>query len=267
MVFPAPAGFRAELGQKVIYFNPKDRCSARYNPLLMVRKGDNEVADMQRLILTLFGRAPKDFWEKGGGRMLLAIGLHILHGEPNSEKSLAGMAPVSGPGRRGPGTDHGREAHPLAARIAQGFFPGGVGGKDADRVKGMRSGLYFTARDFLAFYDDPVAAEITSGLCRFRAGRSCPARRPDQRFTLSRRRTTRTRAAPLMNLIIGQILGELVSTAWTAPPPATGRSTTPFCSWTNCRLGPDGRADRQDAADAGLWSDGHDVHPVHLAAR
>jgi type IV secretion system protein VirD4 len=80
--FPGTSGFRARLGHKVIYFNPKDRRSARYNPLLMVRKGDHEVADMQRLILTLMGRAPKDFWEKGGGRMMLAIGLHILRWTP-----------------------------------------------------------------------------------------------------------------------------------------------------------------------------------------
>jgi type IV secretion system protein VirD4 len=176
----------------------------------MVRKGDNEVSDMQRLILTLLGRAPKDFWEKGGGRMLLAIGLHILYGEPNAEKSLAGMARFLDRGDEGLEHIMTAEAHPLAARIAQGFFPGGAGGKDSDKVKGMRSGLYFTARDFLSFYDDPVAAEITSGLCQFEPSDLTKNDMPTALYLVPPP-DDQIRAAPLMALIIGQILGELVS--------------------------------------------------------
>ncbi|MGF7213060.1 type IV secretion system protein VirD4 [Skermanella aerolata] len=208
--FPGTSGLRAKLGHKIVYFNPKDRRSARYNPLLMVRRGDNEVADMQRLILTLMGRAPTDFWEKGGGRMMLAIGLHILYGEPNAEKSLAGMGRFLDRGDEGLEHIMAVKAHPLAARIAQGFFPGGAGGKDSDKVKGMRSGLYFTARDFLSFYDDPVAAEITSGLCQFEPADLAKNDVPTALYLVPPA-DDQTRAAPLMALIIGQILGELVS--------------------------------------------------------
>ena len=207
--FPGTSGYRAKLG-RVVYFNPKDRRSARYNPLLMVRRGDNEVADMQRLILTLMGRAPKDFWEKGGGRMMLAIGLHILHGEANSQKNLAGMGRFLDRGDEGLERIMTVEAHPLAARIAKGFFPGGAGGKDSDKVKGMRSGLYFTARDFLSFYDDPIAAEITSGLCQFEPADLARHDTPTTLYLVPPA-DDQTRAAPLMALIVGQILGELVS--------------------------------------------------------
>lgn len=208
--FVGTAGFRRTLGHKVIYFNPKDRRSARYNPLLMVRKGDHEISDMQRLIITLFGHAPKDFWEKGGGRMLLAIGLHVLYGEPDGEKSLAGMARFLDRGDEGLERIMNAKAHPLAARIAKGFFPGGVGSKDDSKVKGMRSGLYFTARDFLAFYDDPIAETVTSGLCHFEPADMVRHEKPTALYLVPPP-DDQERAAPLLNLIIGQILGDLVS--------------------------------------------------------
>jgi type IV secretion system protein VirD4 len=202
--FPGTSGYRATLG-RVVYFNPKDRRSARYNPLLMVRKGDNEIADMQRLILTLFGRAPKDFWEKGGGRMLLAIGLHVLYAEPNEEKNLAGIGRFLDRGDEGLETIIATDAHPTAARIAKSFFPA-----DSDKIKGIRAGLYFTARDFLSFYDDPVAAEITSGLCQFEPSDLVKHDTPTSIYLVPPA-DDQVRAAPLNAVIIGQILGDLIS--------------------------------------------------------
>lgn len=209
--FVGTAGFRAKLlGQRVIYFNPKDRKSARYNPLMMIRRGDNEVADMQRLILILFGRAPKDFWEKGGGRMLLAIGLHVLYGEPDSEKSLTGMSRLLDRGDEGLERIISASAHPLAVRAARGFFPGGVGSRDSDRTRGMRAGLNFTARDFLSFYDDPVTEFVTSGLCDFEPA-DLVRHDNGTSLYLVPPPDDQDRAAPLLNLIVSQILADLVS--------------------------------------------------------
>lgn len=207
--FPGVSGYRAKLG-RVVYFNPKDPRSARYNPLLMVRKGPNEVSDMQRLILTLMGRAPKDFWEKGGGNILQAIGLHLLYGEPNSEKSLSGMSRFLDRGDEGLETIIATNAHPLAVRKAQGLFPSGGSGKDADKTKAMRAGLYFTAREFLSIFDDPIVEEVTSGLCQFEPADLARHDTPTSLFLVPPA-DDQIRAAPLMALIIGQILGELVS--------------------------------------------------------
>src|SRR3546814_12544141 len=42
------AGWRAQFSHCLL-FNPTDPCSARYNPLLEVRKGSHEVRDVQNI--------------------------------------------------------------------------------------------------------------------------------------------------------------------------------------------------------------------------
>lgn len=165
--FPGTAGFRAALGHRIIYFNPTDPRSAHYNPLLGIRKGNTEIRDLQSLVLILLGKAPKDFWERGGGRMVVAIGLHLLYGEPDSEKSLAGLGRFLDRGDAGLERIISATAHPFSVRTAMSFFPGGQGDDDGDKTKGMRAGLYMTARNFLVPFDDPIVEAVTSGLSHF----------------------------------------------------------------------------------------------------
>lgn len=207
--FPGTAGFRKALGHRVVYFNPTDPRSARYNPLLGVRKGDTEIRDLQSLIIILMGRAPKDFWERGGGRMVLAIGLHLLYCEPNSEKSLSGMGRFIDRGDEGLERIITASAHPVAVQIAKSFFPGGLGTKDGDKIKGMRAGLYFTARNFLNPFDDPVVEAVTSGLSQFEPADLVRHSSPTDLY-LVMPAGDQEQDSTIMGLIISQILRDLM---------------------------------------------------------
>ena len=87
------SGWRSKLGP-CIRFDPTDRTSPRYNPLLEVRKGDFEVRDVQNIADILVdpeGSAERrDHWDKTGYALLVAVILHVLYAE--DDKSLAGCA-------------------------------------------------------------------------------------------------------------------------------------------------------------------------------
>lgn len=207
--FPGTAGFRAALGHRVVYFNPTDPRSARYNPLLGIRKGRHEIRDLQSLIVILFGGAPRDFWEKGGSRLLMAIGLHILYAEPNSEKNLAGMGRFLDLGDDGLLRVIAANAHPKAAQAARSFFPGGIGSDDAEKTKGMRAGLYVTARNFLNPFDDETVEEVTSGLSHFEPADLVRHEKPTDLY-LVMPASDQELDSIILSLIISQILRELM---------------------------------------------------------
>ena len=68
--------------------------SARYNPLLEVRKGPNEVRDVQNIADILVdpegALERRNHWEKTGHSLLVGVILHVLYAE--EEKTLARVA-------------------------------------------------------------------------------------------------------------------------------------------------------------------------------
>ncbi len=87
------AGWRAQFSH-VLLFNPTDPRSAKYNPLLEVRKGANEVRDVQNIADILVdpegALERRNHWEKTSHSLLVGAILHVLYAE--EDKTLARVA-------------------------------------------------------------------------------------------------------------------------------------------------------------------------------
>ena len=90
--FPGTAGFRETLGP-VLRFAPTHAASARFNPLFEVRKGANEVRDVQNIVEIIVDPAGdgrhEDFWDRSAKQVLVGLILHVLYCEPDHRKTLA----------------------------------------------------------------------------------------------------------------------------------------------------------------------------------
>jgi type IV secretion system protein VirD4 len=86
------AGFRSRVGP-CLFFNPTRPDSARFNPLLEIRKGANEVRDAQNLVEMLVNptgaKHTMDIWDQQASQFLVALILHVLYTEPDAYKNLA----------------------------------------------------------------------------------------------------------------------------------------------------------------------------------
>lgn len=87
------AGWRQRFSHCLL-FNPTDARSARYNPLLEVRRGIDEVRDVQNIADILVdpegALERRSHWEKTSHSLLVGAILHILYAE--EEKTLARVA-------------------------------------------------------------------------------------------------------------------------------------------------------------------------------
>jgi len=156
------AGFRAQHG-RVLLFDPTNRASAAYNPLLEVRRGEWEVRDVQNVADVLVdpegSLEKRNHWEKTSHALLVGAILHVLYAEP--DKSLAGVAaflsdprrPIAATLHRMKATRHlGDKPHPVVAAAAQELL---------NKSENERSGVLSTAMSFLGLYRDPVIAAVT----------------------------------------------------------------------------------------------------------
>jgi type IV secretion system protein VirD4 len=78
------AGWRSRFSYCLL-FNPTDPRSARYNPLLEVRKGPDEVRDVQNIADILVdpegALERRSHWEKTSHSLLVGVILHVLYAE------------------------------------------------------------------------------------------------------------------------------------------------------------------------------------------
>lgn len=161
------AGWRSKFSHCLL-FDPTDRRSACYNPLLEVRKGEKEVRDVQNIADILVdpegSLERRSHWEKTGHALLVGVILHVLYAE--KDKTLAGCAQFLSDPRRTfeatlthmmttnhVGTDEEPCAHPVVAQAARELF---------NKSENERSGVLSTAMSFLGLYRDPVVAHVTS---------------------------------------------------------------------------------------------------------
>jgi len=161
------AGSRAGFSH-CLFFNPTDPCSARYNPLLEVRRGADEVRDAQNIADILVdpqgALERRNHWEKTSHALLVGAILHILYAE--EEKTLARVATfLSDPARSFKatlgvmmstnhlGTDDAALVHPVVASAARELL---------NKSENERSGVLSTAMSFLGLYRDPTVAAVTA---------------------------------------------------------------------------------------------------------
>ncbi len=160
--FQLTSGWRARFGS-VLLFDPTNPASAAYNPLLEIRKGDNEVRDAQNIADILVdpegALERRNHWEKTSHSLLVGAILHVLYAE--ADKTLAGVANfLSDPSREIEATLNamlatphlGERVHPVVASAARELL---------NKSENERSGVLSTTMSFLGLYRDPVVAKVT----------------------------------------------------------------------------------------------------------
>ena len=161
------SGWRSTFSHCLL-FDPTNAESAKYNPLLEVRKGVDEVRDVQNIADILVDPEGmlerRNHWEKTAHSLLVGAILHILYAE--RDKTLARVASfLSDPSRTFERTlrvmmktnhlgDRAKEqVHPVVAQAARELL---------NKSENERSGVLSTAMSFLGLYRDPTVAEVTS---------------------------------------------------------------------------------------------------------
>ena len=202
------AGWRSTFSHALL-FNPTDPRSARYNPLLEVRKGSNEVRDVQNIADILVdpegALERRNHWEKTSHSLLVGAILHVLYAE--EEKTLARVATfLSDPKRSFEhtlrrmmatnhlGTKKHPKVHPVVASAAREVL---------NKSENERSAVLSTAMSFLGLYRDPTVAEATSA-CDWRIADLMDAEHPASLYLVIPPSDI-SRTKPLVRLVLNQI--------------------------------------------------------------
>lgn len=202
--FHLTSGFRAKFGS-VLLFDPTNPQSAAYNPLLEIRKGDNEVRDAQNIADILVdpegALERRNHWEKTSHSLLVGAILHVLYAEP--DKNLAGVAnflsdpsrPIEATLNAMLATPHlGDRVHPVVASAARELL---------NKSENERSGVLSTTMSFLGLYRDPVVAKVT-GRSDWRIRDLVDGDRPISLYLVIPPSDI-ARTKPLMRLVLNQI--------------------------------------------------------------
>jgi len=202
------AGWRSRFSHCLL-FNPTDPKSARYNPLLEVRKGLNEVRDVQNIADILVdpegALERRNHWEKTSHSLLVGVILHVLYAE--EEKTLARVASFLSDPRRSfehtlrammatnhLGTPKAPVVHPVVASASREVL---------NKSENERSGVLSTAMSFLGLYRDPTVAKTTAA-CDWRIADLVDAARPVSLYLVIPPSDI-SRTKPLVRLVLNQI--------------------------------------------------------------
>jgi len=202
------AGWRSKFSHCLL-FNPTDPASAKYNPLLEVRKGRHEVRDVQNIADILVdpegALERRNHWEKTSHALLVGVILHVLYAE--AEKTLSHVAGfLSDPSRSFErtlkimmtsnhlGTDAAPQVHPVVAQAARELL---------NKSENERSGVLSTAMSFLGLYRDPTVA-VTTSHCDWCISDLMDAERPVSLYLVIPPSDI-SRTKPLVRLILNQI--------------------------------------------------------------
>ncbi|ATE67321.1 conjugal transfer protein TraG [Rhizorhabdus dicambivorans] len=202
------AGWRSRFSHCLL-FNPTDARSARYNPLLEVRRGTDEVRDVQNIADILVdpegALERRSHWEKTSHSLLVGAILHILYAE--EEKTLARVAsflsdpqrPFTATLKRMMTTNHlgtadAPKVHPVIASAAREVL---------NKSENERSGVLSTAMSFLGLYRDPTVATVTSR-CDWRIADLVEGKSPVSLYLVVPPSDI-SRTKPLIRLVLNQI--------------------------------------------------------------
>lgn len=201
------AGWRSRFSH-CLFFNPTDPASAKYNPLLEVRKGSDEVRDVQNIADILVdpegALERRNHWEKTSHSLLVGVILHVLYCE--KEKTLSRVATfLSDPSHSFEhslrimmftnhiGTTEEPKTHPVVAEAARELL---------NKSENERSGVLSTAMSFLGLYRDPTIAETTS-TCEWRIADLKDGKHPVSLYLVIPPSDI-SRTKPLIRLILNQ---------------------------------------------------------------
>lgn len=202
------AGWRSRFSHCLL-FNPTDPHSAKYNPLLEVRRGVYEVRDVQNIADILVdpegALERRNHWEKTSHALLVGAILHILYAE--QDKTLARVATfLSDPQRsfvatlrrmmttNHLGSNEEPQVHPVVASAARELL---------NKSDNERSGVLSTAMSFLGLYRDPTIAKVTSA-CDWRIADLVDGAGPCSLYLVVPPSDI-SRTKPLIRLVLNQI--------------------------------------------------------------
>lgn len=202
------AGWRSKFSHCLL-FNPTDARSARWNPLLEVRRGPHEVRDVQNIADILVdpegALERRNHWEKTSYSLLVGTILHVLYAE--EEKTLARVASFLSDPRQEfvetlklmmatnhLGTSEAPKVHPVVVASARDLL---------NKSANERSGVLSTALSFLSLYRDPTVAAVTSE-CDWRIEDLLEAERPVSLYLVVPP-SDLSRTKPLVRLILNQV--------------------------------------------------------------
>lgn len=202
------SGWRSQFSHCLL-FDPTNPNSARYNPLLEVRKGEGEVRDVQNIADILVdpegSLERRSHWEKTGHALLVGVILHVLYAE--EEKTLSRVAAfLSDPKRtfgrtlsvmmstNHLGTKDNPQVHPVVAQAARELL---------NKSENECSGVLSTAMSFLGLYRDPTIAQVTSA-CDWRIADLMDADNPVSLYLVVPPSDI-SRTKPLVRLVLNQI--------------------------------------------------------------
>jgi type IV secretion system protein VirD4 len=208
-------GWRSRFSHCLL-FDPTDTRSARYNPLLEVRKGAAEVRDVQNIADILVdpegALERRTHWEKTSHALLVGVILHVLYAEENKtltrvteiladpaqsfEKTLRIMMATNHLG-----TVDAPKVHPVVAATARELL---------NKSQNERSGVLSTAVSFLGLYRDPTIGRNTEA-CDWRIADLVAADRPVTLYLVVPPSDI-SRTKPLIRLILNQIGRRLTET-------------------------------------------------------
>lgn len=204
--FPGTSGFRAELGS-VLRFAPTQVHSHRFNPLFEVRRGANEIRDIQNIVEALVHphgepRGAELFWNNKGKDIITGVIIHVLYHEALERKTFAVVREKLRDldrtaeemrltlHRLSPTTTQ-PEVHPEVLHAAESYL---------SSEERLRSGVKATAESFFGMFADPLVAEKTS-TSDFRIGDLMCGERPVTLY-LQPPPSDAPRLMPLMRLFI-----------------------------------------------------------------
>ncbi|MEO1168759.1 MAG: conjugal transfer protein TraG [Pseudomonadota bacterium] len=209
------AGWRSRFSHCLL-FNPTDPRSARYNPILEVRRGPEEVRDVQNIADILIdpegALERRNHWEKTAHALLVGAILHVLYAE--DEKTLARVATILSDPQRSfastlrrmmatnhLGSEDAPKPHPVVASAARELL---------NKSENERSGVLSTAMSFLALYRDPTVATVTSA-CDWRIADLVEDDTPVSLYLVIPPSDI-SRTKPLVRLVLNQIGRRLTET-------------------------------------------------------
>jgi type IV secretion system protein VirD4 len=205
------AGWRARFSNCLL-FNPTDARSAAYNPLMEVRRGVQEVRDVQNIADILVdpegALERRNHWEKTSHALLVGAILHVLYAE--ADKTLTGVANfLSNPAQPFEVTLRammlvrhlGATPHPVVASAAREVL---------NKSENERSGVLSTAMSFLGLYRDPTVATVTQR-CDWRIADLVEGRHPVSLYLVVPPSDI-SRTKPLIRLLLNQIGRRLTET-------------------------------------------------------
>jgi type IV secretion system protein VirD4 len=209
------AGWRSRFSHCLL-FDPTDTRSARYNPLLEVRKGAAEVRDVQNIADILVdpegALERRTHWEKTSHALLVGVILHVLYAEERKtltrvteiladpaqsfEKTLRIMMATNHLG-----TLEAPKVHPVVAAAARELL---------NKSENERSGVLSTAVSFLGLYRDPTIGRNTE-TCDWHIADLVTADKPVTLYLVVPPFDI-SRTKPLIRLILNQIGRRLTET-------------------------------------------------------